>query len=77
MAMNLYLVANCKNPACRQICAFKYMGPDIGQVEIAELTPTGFQYECGGCRQQHRYELEDLRMERLPSPPPPGWENGF
>ena len=74
---HIYLVANCKTPGCGTACVLKYLGEDIGQEEIAEFEPTGFQYECGNCQTPQRFDLVDLYPAKMDEPPPPGWSNGF
>jgi hypothetical protein len=49
MPSHLYVVVTCKTKGCKNICALKYLGPDIGAIEIGEMAPTGVQYECGQC----------------------------
>jgi hypothetical protein len=77
MTKHIYIVVSCKTPKCRNICALKYLGLYEGQVEIAEMAPTGVQYQCGLCRKTHRYEREEMRTELFDWPPPPGWQNGW
>jgi len=75
--MHIYAAVNCKTPDCRNVCALKYFGVDVGQVEIQEMTPTGVTYQCGNCGIVYRYEREEMYMFRSPHAPPPGWINGW
>jgi hypothetical protein len=77
MAKHLYVVVDCKTEGCKKVCAVKYHGVDVGQVEIGELAPTGSEYQCGLCGQTHRYEMTEKRMEVFDFPPPTGWINGW
>jgi hypothetical protein len=77
MPQHIYVVVTCKTPRCANVCALKHLGPDIGAVEIGEMTPTGAWYACAQCQQQHRYEMEEFRIGRFLFPPPPGWSNGW
>jgi hypothetical protein len=77
VAKHLWLVVTCKTPKCGNLCAIKYHGTDIGAIEIAEMVPTGFSYQCGLCHRTHRYEIEETRIEHLDVAPPPGWTNPF
>ena len=77
MPSHLYVVVTCKTKGCKNICALKYLGPDIGAIEIGEMAPTGVQCECGQCHREYRYELAEFRVEQFPLPPPAGWVNGW
>lgn len=77
MAKHWYVAVTCKTPACLNVCALKYLGPDIGQLEVAELAPTGAVYQCGKCQKTHRYELAEMYTHISPHAPPPGWQNGW
>jgi hypothetical protein len=74
---HLYLALNCRTPACGTAMLVKYIGPDIGQKEVGDLVPTGFEYECGRCTRTHRYLREELYPFRTDSAPPKGFENPF
>jgi len=77
MPRYIYVVVTCKTPRCGNVCALKYLGVHEGQLEIGEMVPTAFVYECGVCHRHHRYELSETRTELLDSPPPAGWKNGW
>jgi RNase P subunit RPR2 len=77
MTTHLYLGVTCKTSGCGNVCALKYFGVDEGQVEIAEMTPTGVLYLCGGCGKTHRYEKEEMYPYRTDFAPPKGWQNGW
>jgi hypothetical protein len=77
MQKHIYLAVNCKTHACGTICLVKYCGPDVGQTEVADLDPTGFQYECGNFHQAHPYELKDVYPYRTDSAPPAEFEKPF
>jgi hypothetical protein len=55
----------------------KYIGPDTGQQQIADLVPTGFEFECGRCARTYRYVREELYPLRTDSPPPRELQNPF
>lgn len=72
---HLYVVVNCKGYG--NVCAVKYVGEDIGGVEIGFMTLEHFAYWCAQCHQEHHYRSEETRIERFDSPPPPGWSTPF
>lgn len=77
MAKRMWLTVACKTPGCNTTIPIKDHGPDIGAVSYEELAPTGFSYQCGRCKQTHRYEIEETRIQSLDLAPPPGWTNPF
>ena len=77
MPKHLYLVVDCKTQGCGNVCAIKYHGEDIGAIEIGEMAPTGFSYQCGLCHRNHRYEISETRIQAFDFPPPAGWESGW
>jgi hypothetical protein len=75
MAKHVYLVVTCKTAKCGNLCAIKYYGLYKGRFEIGKQTPAEFWYKCGECSQDHRYEIEEARMELYDAPPAPGWRS--
>jgi hypothetical protein len=83
MAKHLYLVADCRNSRCANICVFRYMGndddddddDDDDNIEQLNTNPLQVRYTCGLCHQRHDYEIMNMRMEFLGVPPPSDWRN--
>jgi hypothetical protein len=70
-----YWVAFCKSKGCFACHVAKFIGQHDGRPVyfLPDEMPGWFDFECGDCHTIHRYTRDDLEVEVLDVPPPPGF----
>lgn len=74
-----YVVADCKSTYCKSIHVLKYLGPvkaNPGPGAFLLEVEDPIRLRCPQCGQVHDYKHQrDLRLDKLPTPPPPDFED--
>lgn len=63
------VVATCKTVGCGNVIAFAHKGRQVGPIQNPGNNSSEFLYQCGACRQVHKYSLIDARMEQVTHKP--------